>query len=52
MTNPTMEQNIRMTLAVQMKLPVNNLEELNKVYDWIIGPKSSIVPVSNFEVVK
>ncbi len=41
--------NIRMTLAVQVDKP---LDELKELYEWVVGQQSSILPVRDFKVVK
>lgn len=50
-TNPlSVEQQLRFQLAG--RVPVNNIEDADKVFQWVMGPKQPILPVSTFEVVK
>lgn len=44
------EQTIRLNLAMQLK--DKTVEELEAVFQWVLGPKSTILPATNITVLK
>jgi hypothetical protein len=51
MNNPlSLEQQVRLQIALAYK--ETNPEALDGIYTWVMGSKSSILPVTKFEVVK
>lgn len=43
------EQSIRFQIAMKLDKPV---EDLEAIYNWIMGPKQTVIPASAFTVVK
>lgn len=54
MNDPNTEQmlNLRLTLAVKGIEANKSLVEIEALYEFVKGPQSSIVPATNFTVVK
>ena len=46
------DQTIRFQLAVACQGRWASIESLEAQYQWVMGPKQSIMPVSKFELVK
>ena len=44
------EQTIRLNLAMQLK--DKTVEELDAVFNWVMGPKTTIIPAANITVLK
>lgn len=44
------EQTVRLNLALQMQN--RSIEELEEIFQWIMGPKQTILPVSSVKVIQ
>lgn len=42
--------NIRLNLALNALKKAETTEELERLYQWVIGPQSSIIPVAQLKV--
>ena len=49
-TPATTEQTIRLNMVLNLK--ELTVEQLDERFTWVMGSKSSIIPVAKFEVIK